>query len=56
MLIGRTIRITEAKNKSIEGRKGLVIDETKNTLTLAIAGKELKIIKDQVITIIEEQS
>jgi ribonuclease P protein subunit POP4 len=31
-LIGRNIEIVEAKNKSLVGLKGKVVDETKNTL------------------------
>jgi RNase P/RNase MRP subunit p29 len=60
MLIGKTITIREAKNRSIEGKHGTVIDETKNTITIRttdITNKkhtDITIIKDQLITI-EEQ-
>ena len=32
--IGATIEIVDATNKSLVGKKGKVIDETKNTITL----------------------
>ena len=53
MRIGKTITIKEAKNKSIEGKRGLVLDETKNTITIK-GKKNITIIKDQAITITEE--
>jgi|GEM_PF-4401939 len=56
MLIGKHITITEAKNKTIQGKKGVVLDETKNTLTLKTATAKITIIKDQITTITEEQS
>jgi RNase P/RNase MRP subunit p29 len=34
IIIGSKIKITEAKNKTLEGLKGKVIDQTKNTITL----------------------
>jgi RNase P/RNase MRP subunit p29 len=34
MLIGKNITIKEAKNNTINGKHGIVIDETKHTLTL----------------------
>jgi len=55
VLIGKTITITESKNKSITNKHGKVIDETKNTITITTP-KQLTIIKDQITTItIEEQ-
>jgi len=47
-LIGNFIKIAESKNSSLKGIKGKVIDETKNTLTLKIQDKQIKIIKNQV--------
>jgi len=63
MLIGKHIIITEAKNKSIQGKQGTVIDETKNTITIRATDtksptqhKDITIIKDQITTITEEPS
>jgi RNase P/RNase MRP subunit p29 len=53
MLIGKTITIKNAKNKSLNAKKGLVIDETKNTITMRSNARTLTIIKDQLITIEE---
>jgi RNase P/RNase MRP subunit p29 len=54
MLIGKQIRIADARNESIAGKNGLVIDETKNTLTIrGKDGKQHTIIKEQIITIEE---
>ena len=47
-LIGLPIEILEAKNKSLIGIKGIVIDETKNTITIKNHSIK-KIIKNQVI-------
>jgi RNase P/RNase MRP subunit p29 len=53
MIIGKTITIKEAKNKTIQGQTGKVLDETKNTITIQTHKKQLTIIKDQIITIEE---
>ena len=63
MLIGKTVTIVEAKNKSLEGKQGLVIDETKHTFTIRTPANkqndnkqthtDITIIKDQIITIEE---
>ena len=53
MLIGKIITVKEAKNKSIQGKQGLVLDETKNTITIKHNNKTITIIKDQTITIEE---
>lgn len=42
------MEITEAKNKSLVGLKGKIIDETKNTLTITQKNQRKRIIKDQV--------
>lgn len=67
MLIGKRITIKEAKNKSLQGISGKVVDETKNTLVIAITNggdrktskqsgkKTITIIKEQTITIEETQ-
>ena len=54
MIIGKNITIKDAKNKSLIGKHGQVIDETKHTITIKTQQKQLTIIKDQFITI-EEQ-
>jgi RNase P/RNase MRP subunit p29 len=54
MNIGKTIRITAARNQSLVGKKGLVIDETKNTITIRTTAKNITIIKDQITTFEEE--
>ncbi len=46
-LIGATIEIVDAANKSLIGKKGKVIDETKNTITL----ENKKIILKNSVTI-----
>ena len=48
-LIGKKITIAESNNKSLEGVRGKVVDETKNTITIIDEkNKEKKIIKNQV--------
>ncbi len=47
--IGLRVEIIEAKNPSLVGLKGKIIDETKNTITIETKDKETKkIIKNQV--------
>jgi ribonuclease P protein subunit POP4 len=33
-LIGKTLEVIESNNKSLKGLKGVVINETKNTITI----------------------
>lgn len=47
-LIGLILEVIDAKNKSLIGLKGKVVDETKNTITIEINNKEKKILKNQV--------
>ncbi|MBI5880859.1 ribonuclease P protein subunit [archaeon] len=47
-LIGETAEITEAKNKTLVGVKGRIIDETKSTITIQDGKKTKKIIKEQI--------
>lgn len=55
-LIGLTMEIIEAKNKSLVGLEGKIIDETKNTLTIEQKNnKTKKIIKNQVIIYFPKQ-
>lgn len=47
-IIGQTTEITKSTNKSLEGIKGTIIDETQNTITIQAGNKMKKIIKNQV--------
>ncbi len=47
-LIGLNAEIVEAKNKSLVGLKGKIIDETKNLLIIQSKKGEKKVLKDQV--------
>jgi RNase P/RNase MRP subunit p29 len=47
--IGKKIKITEAKNKSLEGVQGEIIDESKNMLHLKTEKGIKKLIKKQII-------
>ncbi len=48
MLIGKHAEVIDAKNKSLVGIKGKIIDETKNTITIETKKGAKKIIKNQV--------
>ena len=48
-LIGLEVEVVEASNKSLVGLKGLIVDETKNTLSIEGEGFLKKVIKSQVI-------
>ena len=52
-LIGKNITIVESANKSLIGIKGIVVDETKNTLSIETNGEIKKIVKDQCVFDIE---
>ena len=54
-LIGRSMEVANATNKSLIGIKGRVIDETKNTITIELNDKKKTLIKEQItfITTIE---
>ena len=47
--IGLYAEIINSSNKSLIGLKGKITDETKNTFTFEINGKEKKIMKNQVM-------
>jgi len=53
-LIGTYIKITESKNKDNQNIEGIITDETKNTITIKTKDKTKKIIKDQIISMIQE--
>lgn len=52
-LIGLNIEIVKAKNPSLIGIKGKIIDESKNILTIETQNKIKKILKDQATFNIE---
>jgi len=54
-LIGKTITVIDAKNPTINGIKGKVVNETKNTLTIKTEKKEKTIPKNQIIIQINNQ-
>ena len=43
--IGAAIEIVQSTNKELQGLRGKVLDETKNTLLILTDGKEKKILK-----------
>lgn len=47
-LIGLNIEIVKAKNSSLIGLKGRIVDETKNTLVIEQKNKVKKLLKDQI--------
>ena len=44
-LIGLGVSIDESKNKSLVGKRGVIVDESRNTFTLRSGNEEKKIIK-----------
>lgn len=55
-LISATIEILQATNKELQGKKGKVIDETKNMITIETKKGEKKILKKGiVIKVLEER-
>lgn len=49
--IGLTIKITQARNKDLEGLQGKVINETKNSFVIKGKGAEKMILKNQLLEI-----
>ncbi|MBI4447360.1 ribonuclease P protein subunit [Candidatus Woesearchaeota archaeon] len=47
-LIGLEAEIIDAKNQSLVGIKGKIVDETKNTLLIEHNGKTKKVLKEDV--------
>lgn len=47
-LIGATIEVVESSNISLVGKKGKIIDETKNTITIQTKNKKEKILKNVI--------
>jgi len=48
-LIGLEAEIIDSKNKSLIGLRGLIVDETKNMLSIEKGGMVKRVIKSQVI-------
>jgi len=47
-LIGKEVSVVNSPNKNLIRKKGIVVDETKNTLRIKYENKENTLIKDQV--------
>jgi ribonuclease P protein subunit POP4 len=47
-LIGLKMEVTDSKNKNLIGIKGVIIDETRNTLTIKENDKVKTLLKEQV--------
>jgi ribonuclease P protein subunit POP4 len=45
-LVGLDVKVSSAKNRSLRGLKGKIVNETRNTLTLTDRGRRLMIPKD----------
>jgi ribonuclease P protein subunit POP4 len=45
-LIGLEMKVAKAKNPSLRGLRGIIVDETRNMLTVADGGKRVLIPKD----------
>jgi RNase P/RNase MRP subunit p29 len=48
-LIGKTIEVISSKNQKLKGKKGKVVWETKNTITILNNSDKNKLIKSQII-------
>jgi len=47
-IIGLETTVSRAKNKSMEGIKGKITDETQNTVTVQSGNKTRKLLKEQI--------
>lgn len=47
-LIGQKIKILESKNKTLQNLTGIIIDETKHTITIQTKTKQKMILKNQI--------
>ena len=43
--IGKEVKITESKNKTLTGISGRIIDETKNTFEIRVGEKSITVLK-----------
>lgn len=48
-IIGLTVKIVGARNNALQGLTGKVVDETMNTIVINDNGREITILKDQII-------
>jgi len=48
-LIGLEVKVVDAKNKSLIGMRGLIVDETKNTISIENEKNIKKVIKSHVM-------
>ena len=51
-IIGLTIKITKAKNQSLVGLSGKVLDETKNSFVIETNSKRKTILKNQILELV----
>ena len=51
-MIGSQIDVVDSKNPTLNGLKGTVIDETRNTLMIQIDNERKTIVKDQIKLIV----
>ena len=54
-LIGKQIKVVEAKNKALEGIQGTVIDETKNTIAVQSKSGVKTLLKNQIKIMVDGQ-
>ena len=48
-LIGESVEVVEATNKSLVQLKGTIVDETKNTITLDVGGAQKRVLKRGIV-------
>lgn len=52
-LIGKKIKVIESNNSSLVGIEGVVVDETKNIISIEVDGKTKQIVKDLCVFDVE---
>lgn len=52
-LIGLEAEVVNATNKQLKGIKGVIVDETKNTIVLEQGGKTKVVLKEQIVLTIK---
>ena len=55
-LIGKEIKVVDAKNKTLVGISGVVVDETKNTLVVETSKGRKTLLKEQVTVEVDGQT
>lgn len=48
-IIGKKVKVTHAKNNSLNGIEGIIVDETRNTITVDTPNGGKKLLKSQVV-------